>query len=71
LRLRERPLIVMDGSLLQYSRMTSAQAQDEIRRFWECCRKYRGHFVLLWHPHMLLLPRGAEFYENILAMLSA
>jgi hypothetical protein len=54
LRLRERPLIVMDGSLLGYQRLSPARAADRIALLRERCRLFRGDFTLLWHNSMLL-----------------
>jgi hypothetical protein len=49
LRLRERPLIAMDGTLAEYCRLTPEQALDRLGKLAAVVKKYRGQFVMLWH----------------------
>jgi peptidoglycan/xylan/chitin deacetylase (PgdA/CDA1 family) len=64
LRLRERPLIIMDGSLLGYQQLSLAQAAEEIARLRERCHLYKGDFTLLWHNSMLLDRGVRRLYER-------
>jgi len=51
LRLRERPLIVMDTTLLapEYMDLRPEQALEWIERLSNTCRRVGGTFTLLWH----------------------
>ncbi len=69
LRLRERPLIVMEGSLLaeQYMNLPREQARQEIGKLKERCRQFQGDFTLLWHNSMLIHSRDAALYQSVVA----
>ena len=67
LRLRERPLIVMEGSLLQYERASHAEAEAVMLRLRERCRRVGGNFTLLWHNSSLLSRRDERLYRRLLA----
>jgi len=56
LRLRERPLIAMDGTLLapQYMALRPEQALAWIERLSSICRRFGGTFSLLWHNSSLI-----------------
>ena len=56
LKLYERPLIVMEGTLLgeQYMGLSKEQALEYIERLSNVCRFYNGSFSLLWHNSMLI-----------------
>jgi hypothetical protein len=64
--LRERPLIVMDRSLLGYQRLSSARVADEIALLRERCCRYRGDFTLLWHNSSLLTRSERRLYLEAL-----
>jgi hypothetical protein len=66
LQLRERPLIVMEGSLLQYARATHREAADVIVRLRRECRRYGGDFTVLWHNSSLMSRRDRRLYRSIL-----
>lgn len=49
LRLKENPLVVMEGTLYGYQSLTPNQMEDRIIKLMEVTKKYRGNFVFLWH----------------------
>ena len=51
LRLRERPLVVMEGTLLgeQYMGLSMDKAVEKIAELNEYCKLFQGQFTLLWH----------------------
>ena len=49
LQLIERPLIIMDGSLVTYQNKELEDQIKEIRELKEQVLKYNGDFVFLWH----------------------
>lgn len=58
LPLTERPLVVMEGSLLgdQYMGLDFDSAQTKIEQLKKVCGKFGGSFTLLWH--------NSSFYEE-------
>jgi len=68
LRLRERPLVVMEGSLLSYLSFSLEEAEEKICDLIDTCRRYDGDFTLLWHNHMLVSRRARQTYSRIVAM---
>jgi hypothetical protein len=66
LRLRERPLIVMDATALEYMRISrdaaAAMALDLARQ----CRRHRGTLTLLWHNSRLQTARERRWYEALI-----
>lgn len=66
LDLRERPLIVMEASLVgDGDGAGSAQrALDEIALLCERCRLFEGEFTLLWHNSRLTSKRERELYRT-------
>jgi hypothetical protein len=49
LNLKERPLIVMEGSLTTYQNIIPQKMEEKIRFLMEKVKKYNGEFVFLWH----------------------
>ena len=49
LSLKERPLIIMEGTLRTYRRMNPEAAEDKIHLLKNTVKKYNGEFVMLWH----------------------
>jgi hypothetical protein len=49
LRLRERPLVVMDGSLFGYMGLGYEEAERRTRSVVDACRRHRGDAVVLYH----------------------
>lgn len=52
-RLWERPLIVMDASLIHYMQLLPIEGQQRILEIARRCRAVEGEFVLLWHNSSL------------------
>ncbi len=68
LHLREHPLIVMDGTLLdeQYMALRLEQVLETIKHLSNSCRCYHGTFSLLWHNSNLIQSWQKELYLEIL-----
>lgn len=67
LKLRERPLIVMEQSLLHedYMKASHAEAYDKTIRLARICREFQGDFTLLWHNDKLIESKDRELYKSI------
>lgn len=68
LNLRERPLIVMEGTLLgeNYLGLDHNRAWEHIDRLIYACRLFQGDFILLWHNSQLLTTQDHRLYEKTL-----
>jgi hypothetical protein len=71
LRLLERPLIVMEVTLLG-SRMhlRADEIVDCVAKLWETCRRFDGEFTLLWHNSSLMSRRYRMMYADIVRLLA-
>lgn len=71
LALRERPLIVMDQTILhpEYMGLGPEQAYETIRRLYLECRKYNGDFTLLWHNSQLVKASDRSVYRKLVLEL--
>ena len=49
LSLKEIPLIIMDGTLRDYRKMSPEEAIQVINSYKRVCKKYNGIFNILWH----------------------
>ncbi|MBK7626705.1 MAG: polysaccharide deacetylase family protein [Bacteroidales bacterium] len=49
LEMTERPLIVMEGSLIKYKKSKPDEVLNEIKTIIDCVRRHSGSFVFLWH----------------------
>jgi peptidoglycan/xylan/chitin deacetylase (PgdA/CDA1 family) len=67
LRLRERPLVAMDVSLLapEYMGLSCRAARSELLRLGRTCRRYAGDFELLWHNSTLLRRADRRLYQDV------
>jgi hypothetical protein len=65
LALRERPLIAMESSLLNYMRLPISEAAARLVRLSRTCRAHRGDFTLLWHGHMLASRDAKHTYADV------
>ena len=66
MELVERPLVAMEGSLLQYGGASLEQAVLEMRRMKETCRVFDGDFTLLWHNSQLQTVQHQDAYVAVL-----
>jgi len=57
---KERPLIVMDGTLLEYRGQSIETAFAILEKLNKRCQAVEGNFVILWHNHSMF-----RDYENI------
>jgi hypothetical protein len=67
LRLRERPLIAMEGSLLTYQGLSQDEAGRRMLALADTCRRFAGDFVLLWHNDCLATRRDRNTYNRVIA----
>jgi hypothetical protein len=67
LPLIERPLIVMEGSLLaeQYMNLSGQEALGHILMLKEHCQQFNGDFTLLWHNSSFTEPERWELYKEV------
>jgi len=49
----EHPLILMDGTLFDYMRLSQLDCQKTIQELYQRCMAVEGDFVILWHNHLL------------------
>lgn len=70
LNLRERPLIVMEGSLLEYMGLTWEQAYEQTVALADVCKRYDGDFTLLWHNSSLATNEERTWYERIIERIA-
>ncbi len=69
LRVRERPLIVMECSVVDPAYMDlgeGAAALDAMLSLKRTCRRFGGDFVLLWHNSYLVTATQRELYQGVL-----
>ena len=68
LKLRERPLIIMEGTMFgkEYMGLSHEESISLLRRLVETCKLFNGHFSLLWHNSSLLSKRELELYSNVI-----
>lgn len=71
LHLRERTLIVMEGTLLNRNYMAAKpdEALDRIEHLSKICRRYEGNLTLLWHNTSLMQSWQKKLYSDILRCL--
>ena len=66
LKLKEKPLIVMEGSFFRYqSNVSMHEVEEEIYKLINIVKKYRGDFVFLWH-NSAFTEENKILYEKIL-----
>lgn len=72
LSLRERPLIVMEGTCLgeQYMDIGFDGLLDQCQELASRCRAVAGTFLFLWHNSSLILERARSTYQTLLNRIS-
>jgi hypothetical protein len=72
LPLRERPLTVMEVTLLDdgYLGLTLAAARERIVRLAAVCQRFGGTFRLLWHNYALATRGQRQAYQDIVAEIA-
>jgi hypothetical protein len=68
LKLLERPLIVMEGTLFgeNYMNLSYKKAIETTLVLKRHCRKFRGNFTLLWHNSSFQTKSMWEYYKTVL-----
>jgi hypothetical protein len=70
LSIRERPLLVMECTIIDKAYMGLGHGEDAFRRVMQIvdtCRKYNGDFTLLWHNSRLQDTAEAALYDRIIS----
>ncbi|MEM2097708.1 MAG: polysaccharide deacetylase family protein [Methanothrix sp.] len=70
LRLRERPLIAMDTTLLYYMALKPAEILEKIKYLSNICRRYDGCFTILWHNTSLMSEEQKRMYLKMLESIN-
>ena len=70
LRLRERPLHVMDGTLFEYMALAPDAAREQALAVAGECRRHHGTLSLLWHNDVLMTSRRRRWYEELVAAVA-
>ncbi|MCR8641083.1 polysaccharide deacetylase family protein [Paenibacillus sp. N1-5-1-14] len=67
LKLQERPLIVMEQSLIHenYMDVSTEVAYAKMLELAHRCKRYQGDFTLLWHNDQLVEPEYRNLYQSI------
>lgn len=70
LKLKEKPLIVMEGSFVTYQPdITPKEMENKIKTLISKVKKYNGNFVFLWHNSSFNTPLWKKYqkvYEEVL-----
>jgi len=71
LKLRERPLIIMDQTILQklYMGLRGSKALNFMRDMYSQCRKFNGDFTLLWHNYRFINKEDRELYQGCMEFM--
>jgi hypothetical protein len=70
LRLRERPLHVMDRTLFEYMKLSPDAAFERVIALCRECRRYGGTLSILWHNSSLPTARQKRWYESLVASVT-
>jgi hypothetical protein len=65
LKLRERPLVVMEDTLLAYMGCSLEVAEQKVNDLIATCRRYQGDFTFLWHNQTLATRSAKQTYARI------
>ena len=70
LRLLERPLTVMDGTLFEYMKLKPDTASEAVLALARECQRYNGTLMLLWHNSSLPTAAHQRWYEALTQAVS-
>jgi hypothetical protein len=70
LRLRERPLLVMDRTVFDYMRLRPQDAEEAVLEVARECRRARGTLTLLWHNSTLPAAAQRRWYAALIDALA-
>ena len=64
LSLKETPLIAMEGSMLSkaYMNLDHCAALEIVNDLKGKCQRFGGKFTILWHNHMLAVPKNKKLF---------
>jgi hypothetical protein len=68
-RLLEVPLILMDGTIVDYLKVSPDKGYEIASTLIDACKLVGGVFTLLWHNGSLLEPGYGDLYSRILTLL--
>lgn len=68
LKLKERPLMVMDTTLLKPN--DSSNLEAAVLRIYNQCARYQGEFTLLWHNNNLASAVERQSHQRVIDLLS-
>lgn len=71
LRLRERPLTVMDATVLDHMRLGPDAAAGKVLDLARQCRRFGGRLTLLWHNSHLQTARDRRWYVALIDAIAA
>jgi hypothetical protein len=69
LSLKEKPLIAMDASFVEYQKYSPEKTKEQIIHLINVVKKYKGTFVLLWHNSSFYIPPWDQYqyiYQEII-----
>ncbi|MBE0447466.1 MAG: polysaccharide deacetylase family protein [Actinobacteria bacterium] len=66
LNLRERPLIIMEATLLRYMGLPFDKISEEISELKKRCDLFNGDFTMLWHNSSLVSCKEKALYQNVI-----
>lgn len=69
LKLRERPLIVMEATLLTVMKKNFSEVMQEVLLLNKLCKQFSGTFTLLWHNSSLMQAGHKKIYKQIIQQL--
>ncbi len=72
LRLRERPLIAMECSLLNsaYMNLSCNDATEKIKKLFKSCKIFSGELTLLWHNSDLITAKTKDLYTKYIVYVN-
>jgi hypothetical protein len=70
LQIRERPLLLMDGTLFDYMDLSFEEAALQAVRIVDAAREHRGDAVVLYHNHTVAGIRPATHYRELVDRLA-
>jgi hypothetical protein len=70
LRLRERPLVLMDATLYEYLELGLDDAAGKAREIVAACRRHQGDAVILYHNSSIVGARARSHYRNLIEELA-
>jgi len=68
LRLREKPLIAMEVSIVQYENLSPSECKGRLEQLKNEVRKHNGEFVFLWHNSSFATDQWKD-YDSVLKFM--